>query len=849
MINKFFNTIAIVVSLIVLSASVVYAQTTTTPAEPADEVKDLTFPITELGGCSDYSSCLSFCDDPVNHSGCIDYAKKKGFYQADPAIAPTDDFISKAKGTLGCDSAAACAEFCSQEANFDKCDQFAKSQKMDGGYVDSPDKKEYLDKAKEVLGCDSAAACSTLCSDSANHDRCSQFADQVGLLGGNIAVGPGGCQSEESCQLFCSDPANFNSCAQFAPDKGKFEGPGSCNSPESCRTYCEQNPEQCRSYSPGSNGVYVPAVCPAGQFFGPGGTCTKPENYQPAMGCSQGGGFWAGDACVINFNEVPPGIHPTVGGAYYEPRPEMGNCKTPGECYDFCKENAGKCPSFDANSTRPTDDYIPSLYYTPGTDVTFTPKPEMGNCNSPGSCYDYCKDNPDKCQGFDSKSPRPLDVYTPLTYYTPPSDGSYFTPPATNFYVTPMYYTPPAGSNYATPQYYTPGQYSTPTYYTPPTGSNYNTPSYYSPGTYYPTPTNGQYPTPNYPTPIYYTPPSGSSYATPNYYTPPTYTSPYYYTPGGGYNTPSYGYPTPYTSPSYYTPYSGGTYSTPTYYTPPAGSNYTTPNYPTPSYYYPSPSYSYPSPGSYVTPGAYYTPIYYPTPSGNYPSPYYYPTPGSTYGYPTPYGNTGYTYPTPGQSYYYPTPSYGSYITPNYPTPPAGSTYTYPSPTGAYSYPSPTSGGTYNYPTPGSSVYGYPTPGSSYTYPTPGSPYYYPTPSTTYYTPGYAYPTPGSSYGYPSPSGTYYSYPTPSNYTYPTPTTGSYSSPYISPAYGSPSYGTPAYGSPSYGTPAYGTPEYATPSYGTPSYETPSYSYPTPGETHGVSVVRSWWDQLLDLFK
>src|SRR3989344_8733528 len=467
MIKRIFNIFCLLVLVISLSTTT-YAQSAApaasgSPSEPVDEVKDLSFPITDLGGCSDYKACLTYCDDPVNNATCIDFAKRNGFYKDDPVLTPTDDFLTKTKDVLGCNSLDACLAFCADSTNYEKCDEFAKSQGLGGGYVEEPDKPEFLEKAQEVLGCNDVQSCSTFCDDQANAAKCDEFADQVGLLGGEVPVGPGGCTTDGTCGNFCSDPANFEACRVYSPG-GSFAGPGGCNSPDSCRTYCEENHENCRSYAPGSNGVYVPAVCGAGQDFGPGGVCTANDKIQESGQCAQGGKFWNGSSCSDN---PPPGIHTKVGGAYYQPRPEMGNCSTPGSCYDFCKENPGKCASFDANASRPKDGYIPTLYYAPGSEVKFEAKAEMGGCDSPGKCYDFCKENPGKCGGFDSKAPRPVDTYVPGTYYTPSSDHTYFTPPATGFYVTPIYFTPPAGSNYTTPSYYTPGMYSSPSYYSP----------------------------------------------------------------------------------------------------------------------------------------------------------------------------------------------------------------------------------------------------------------------------------------------------------------------------------------------------------------------------------------------
>lgn len=795
------------------------------PSAGSSQASDIKYPIEELGKCKDEASCINYCNDPVNQNSCIDFAKKNGFYKDDISLYADDKFWKDAKSELGCDSEESCSKFCTDSKNFEACSNFAKRNEIPGGYTKDPEKPEFLETAKEVLGCDSEESCSKFCDDPNNVTKCTEFADKTGLLGGTQQGGPNGCQTPETCTAYCSDPANFGACSPFAPGGGTFSGPGGCNSEESCRSYCDKNPSECRSYAPGTSGAYVPMTCSAeaGIVGAPGGVCTRLSDYSAAVSCIGADKYWDGKNCQ---DKPPVGIDPEFSNANFEERPEMGNCKTPGECYDYCKENPGKCPNFDANSPRPTDEYSPYLYYTPGSEVTHAPVESMGGCTSPAGCYDYCKENLGKCEGFNSKSPRPPEVYIPGTYYTPPSDVAYATPPLTNFYTTPIYYTPPQGSTYTTPQYYTPGTYYTPSYQTPPTGSNYVTPNYYSPYSNYTTP-SGQYPTPSYSTPSYYTPPIGSNYTTPYYYTPPTYTTPYYFTPSGNYTTPSYSTPPPYSTPQYYTPFNVGTYTTPvyftppvyqtpTYYTPPPGSNYTSPSYYTPPQAYTTPKYY--TPGTYPTPVAYSTPPSYASPS------YFTPPPGSNYTSPTYYSPTAYTTPTYYTPPTYVTPSYFTpYTSPSYSSPPTGSTYTSPTYYTPYNTPSGTT--TSSYPTPS---YSYPSPG---TYTSPDS---YPSPVS----PGYSYPTPGYYY-------------TPSNYSYPSPSSGSYSYPSPSTGY---SYPTPSYSTPSssysYPSPSYGTPSYGTPSYGTPSYETPSYAYPSPvqGVTSKQNILQRVWYSITSLF-
>ncbi len=413
----------------------VHAQT------PTDDVVTkygITFPINELENCNDYASCRSFCDDPVNLTSCNEFARKKGFYKEDKPL--TDGkFVDAAKSDLGCDSTESCKQVCQKQENFEKCSNFAKKLQISGGYVRSPADVKVLEKAREALGCDSAGSCANFCQQEGNRQKCADFARETGLRGGEQVRGPGGCTTEGTCRSYCLDPANFNECSKFAPTQiGKFKGPGGCDSSDSCREYCEQNPASCRSYAPGSNGRYVPVTCPQGQFFGPGGACTSQEKSQDAANCAKGGKYWNGTNC----EEKPPAGIVTTGQSVFAQRPDMGNCSTPGSCYDWCKANPGKCQGFNPDSQRPNDTFIVPAPTYGGAPPVYQSNPNMGNCTTPGSCYDWCKANPGKCQGFNPDYPRPNDNYysSPQPYPRPVtgsgSTGTY-TPPSSNYQPQP----------------------------------------------------------------------------------------------------------------------------------------------------------------------------------------------------------------------------------------------------------------------------------------------------------------------------------------------------------------------------------------------------------------------------
>ena len=67
----FFSFIAALFLFLLIGGGQVLAQT------PEDEAQKhgITFPIAELGNCTNFSDCRNYCEDPVNRDTCIDFAK------------------------------------------------------------------------------------------------------------------------------------------------------------------------------------------------------------------------------------------------------------------------------------------------------------------------------------------------------------------------------------------------------------------------------------------------------------------------------------------------------------------------------------------------------------------------------------------------------------------------------------------------------------------------------------------------------------------------------------------------------------------------------------------------------
>ncbi len=225
---------------------------------------NISFPIQELGGCTSISSCKSYCEDLTNRQTCIEFAKKKGFYNETGMKEQTRSLVEDAKGELGCSSEDDCRSFCQKPENSQRCQNFAKQH----GFGDkaSPEKSsEMMQKAKEILGCDSAESCRRFCEQESNRERCMNFAKSVGVSGGGSDQmrredgegsqmrqnsGPGGCNSQETCEKYCQE--HPNECGRGLqqgqqPPSGNQVSPSQTEDMMKAKEeYCRQYPERCR---------------------------------------------------------------------------------------------------------------------------------------------------------------------------------------------------------------------------------------------------------------------------------------------------------------------------------------------------------------------------------------------------------------------------------------------------------------------------------------------------------------------------------------------------------------------------------------------------------------------------
>src|SRR3989344_6132677 len=193
--NKLIRQAAIlmtIISRLFFATTSVFSQTPSPDQQTDTSSFNLTYPIEDLGGCKNLEECANYCEDPVHYNGCGAYAKENGFYKDDVTQYATDEFWQDAQEEIGCNSTQSCFDYCSQPENHAACDTWAKTNDIPGGYTDEPDKPEYLTLAQDTLGCNSEDTCLTFCDNPANAQSCTNFANQVGLLGGTETQGPNG---------------------------------------------------------------------------------------------------------------------------------------------------------------------------------------------------------------------------------------------------------------------------------------------------------------------------------------------------------------------------------------------------------------------------------------------------------------------------------------------------------------------------------------------------------------------------------------------------------------------------------------------------------------------------------
>lgn len=283
----------IILALGLVTSSAVFAQVTSTsgaaqaPTNAQLDTTSITFPITELGNCTDRASCRAYCND-VNHmSACVDWSQAHGLAnETEATLAKKYINLVRNKQTPGgCTDPTSCNQYCQSISHLNECLSFAKENNVsDDNVQEGTQVQIYLASGgKTPGGCDTKDSCETYCKDTSHLTECIAFAKNSGLFKrmareqglpeGQFekllqltqdGQAPGGCKSKDQCDSYCKDQSHLTECVNFAEKAGfatKEEadivrktggvGPVGCTSKDSCEMYCnkQENQQACFDFA------------------------------------------------------------------------------------------------------------------------------------------------------------------------------------------------------------------------------------------------------------------------------------------------------------------------------------------------------------------------------------------------------------------------------------------------------------------------------------------------------------------------------------------------------------------------------------------------------------------------
>lgn len=261
----------------------------------AATIFDITFPIAELGGCTDKNSCKAYCADEVNHDACAQFATDHGLSPAPKNQRDERLRAVQADGGPGdCavnakDPQASCKAYCDSTDHISTCVAYGKSHGFLAGKQLADAEKvatALKNGAKLPEGCTDQNSCKAVCENPSTISQaksCFAFGKAAGLL-------PPGFDEERAGKVFqaiqdgtapfkspkdfqqCEHPqddATLQKCVDFGVKSGMLsetqaavikktggKGPSGCVG-EACRAYCEEHQQECFQFSK-ENGLVTP---------------------------------------------------------------------------------------------------------------------------------------------------------------------------------------------------------------------------------------------------------------------------------------------------------------------------------------------------------------------------------------------------------------------------------------------------------------------------------------------------------------------------------------------------------------------------------------------------------------
>ncbi len=245
------------------------------------QTPEITYPIAELGSCTDQAACRAYCADTAHITECTNFGEAHNLISPDVA-ARSRKFadVLRGEGPGGCKDEKSCRTYCADVSHLQACTAFAETHGIaSGAELGEMKRIQAALQAGATMpgGCKTKDQCEAYCSGGQHADECLAFAEKAGTLSPEELANarkmtafvkngetPGKCTSKDTCENYCKAADHFNECIAFAEKAGLIspedlaiakktggKGPGGCSSKDACDAYCNasEHADECFAFA------------------------------------------------------------------------------------------------------------------------------------------------------------------------------------------------------------------------------------------------------------------------------------------------------------------------------------------------------------------------------------------------------------------------------------------------------------------------------------------------------------------------------------------------------------------------------------------------------------------------
>ena len=358
-----------------------------------DPFSELTYPIPELGNCSNRTACEAYCEKPENMKSCLNFAEVHSLLSKEEIEAGQRMLaLGTTEGPGGCEGMEECEAYCDQIEHIKECIVFAEKNNLIPSNELAEAKKviQAIDKGFIPPKCKGKKECDVYCSKSENMEECIAFGEAAGLIPpGELkeakmmleairkGAKPPACAGKQECDVYCSLPEHMEECIEFGIAAGfmppeEIENakktleaikqgvrPPNCRGREECDLYCSQveHMEECMEFGIAAGFIppeeienarrtleaikkgVMPPNCQGKEECDV--YCSQPEHQIECINFAEAAGFMTSEEAARARKMAELGI---VGGP--------GGCQGEEECNAFCQNptNFEECINFSVKT-------------------------------------------------------------------------------------------------------------------------------------------------------------------------------------------------------------------------------------------------------------------------------------------------------------------------------------------------------------------------------------------------------------------------------------------------------------------------------------------------------------------